>query len=469
MSPGIVNAKTISDVPSNSRAGRVLIVDHEKESCEILRGYLEREGYEVTTALTCALTEQCWRMATPDAVVLDSALPDGNMARLMPRLKAGDPLVPVIVLAKPDASASALEALRLGAEQYLPKPVDLPVVAAVIRRAVEHQRLRRRQLAEHSRFSQRNLNPFVGESHAIRALADLAEKAALTSSPVLIEGERGTGKGLLAWWLHRNGSRACEPFVEMNCGERSRRLLETGIFGDEGSSFCPEEPQASLPELAHRGTVLLSQIQKSDPGTQSRLVQALAEKPSRGAAPGLRRADIRFIAASEENLWQLVHAKRFRSDLYSCVSGFTLRIPPLRERLGDLPGLASQILGHLASDLGNGDFDLTRNAVHVLQRYSWPGNIRELKSVLERAVVVARGTLLTARDLQPGGQLLCEMASRAEFRALKDVERQYVEQVLHSVEGRVQVAAKILGVPRSSLYHKLKQYRMEGLGLKATS
>jgi DNA-binding NtrC family response regulator len=468
MSQGIANAKAISNIPSNSRAGRILIVDPEKESCETLRGYLEQEGYEVTTALTGALTEQCWRVATPDVAVLDSALPDGDLARLVPWLKAGDPLVPVIILAKPDATGSALEALRLGAEQFLPKPVDLPVFAAVIQRALEHQRLRRRQLVEDSRLRQQNLDPFVGESNAIRALADLAEKAAVSDSPVLIEGERGTGKGLLALWLHRNGPRAREPFVEMNCGERSRRLLEARIFGDEGNAFCPEEPQASLPELAHRGTTLLSQIQKADLGTQSRLAQALAEKPSRGVAHGLRQADIRFIAASEENLSQLVQAKRFRSDLYSCVSGFTLRIPPLRERVDDLPRLAAQILGHLASDLGNSDFDLTRSAVHLLQCYSWPGNIRELKSVLERAVLVARSTLLTAKDLL-GGQPLCETASRAEFRSLKYVERQYVEQVLHSVEGRVQLAAKILGVPRSSLYHKLKQYRMEGMGLKAAS
>lgn len=469
MSPGIANAKTISAVPSNSRAGRILIVDHEKESSEILRGYLEREGYEVTTVLNGALTEQCWRVAAPDVAVLDGALPDGNVARLIPRLKAGDRLVPVIILARPEATDSVLEALRLGAEQFLPKPVDLPVVAAVIQRTLEHQRLRRRQLAENSRLSQQNLNPFVGESNAIRALAESAEKAALSDSPVLIEGERGTEKGLLALWLHRNGPRASEPFVEITCGERSHRLLEARIFGDEDSSFWPEEPQASLPELAHRGTALLNQIQKTDLGTQSRLVHALAEKPSRGAAPSLRRADVRFIATGEENLSQLVQARRFRSDLYSCISRFTLRILPLRERPEDLPRLAAQILGHLASDLGNSDFDLTRSALQLLQRYSWPGNTRELKSVLERAVLVTRSTLLTARDLQLGGQFLCELASKTEFPSLKGVERQYVEQVLHSVAGRVQVAAKILGVPRSSLYHKLKQYRMEGLRLKAVS
>jgi len=468
MSSGLANLKAISSVHSHFRGSRILIADHEKESCESLRGYLEQEGYEITTALTCASVEQSWRVARPDVIVLDSALPDGDILTLVPRLKASDPLVPLIVLTKENGIGLALQALRLGAEQFLAKPVDLSVVAAVIQRNLEYQELRRRHLAENSRLGSQNLNPLVGESNAIRTLADLAGKASLSDSPVLIEGERGTGKGLLALWLHQNGSRASERFVELNCAELSRKPSDSQVFRDEGSSFASEEPQARLLEWAHRGTALLSQIQKIDLGTQSSLLQALGEGRSRETAHGLGKADIRLMATTEEDLSRLVRAKRFRPDLYSRISGFTLRIPPLRERLDDLPLLATQILDNLASELGNSDFDLTRSAVQVLQRYSWPGNIRELKNVLERAVLVASSTLLTAADLRLDGQRP-EIAPRRQFRSLQEVERQYIEQVLDSAGGKVQVAAKILGVPRSSLYHKLKQYRIERLGLRPAS
>lgn len=469
MVSGIAPGKALPRFSPARRAARVLIVDHDNESCKVMRGYLEQRGYAVAIASTWTSAEQLWREAAPDAVVLDSALLDGNMENLIPRLKANDLFLPLIVLAEPGSMGRAMEVLRLGAQQFLPRPVDLPVLAAVIQRNLEHQRLRRRDLAERMGLSRQRLDPFVGESASIRVLADLAAKAALSDCPVLIEGERGTGKRSLAWWLHQNGRRAEEPFVQLHCGELSHALVKTRSFESEGGCDRERQFQPSWLVLAHRGTALLSEIQKMDLIMQSRVLQLFARKPPGGPADRWLRADVRVMAATQENISRLVQAKRFRADLCARISGCRLRIAPLRERLDDLCLLAAQILSTLARDLGNSDFDLTRGALRVLQSYPWPGNVRELRSVLERAVLATRSTLLTAADLQFNGHAQPQVTARAQFRNLKEVERKYIERVLQEAGGRVQEAAKILGIPRSSLYHKLKQYQIERFGLRSAS
>lgn len=449
----------------DSRRPRILVADHDKHSRAALRDYLEQNGYEVATVASGASLQQRWHAAVPDLAILDSALPNCNVAALIPKLKASNPFVPLLMLAKPDAVGLAVGAIRLGADQFLPKPLDLRALAAVIQRILEHERQRRRHIA--TELSHPHYDPFAGESDAIRSLADLAQKAALSDSPVVIEGERGTGKRLLASWLHENGQRASQPFIELNCGSLFRRGPERG---DEiGLLDRRGRPLAGFPELAYRGTIALTEIQSTDFKMQPRLLRMLTKEASGRSANGGFKNDIRIITTTQESLAELVQTRRLRADLYSRISGCTLRIPPLRERLGDLPMLAVQILDNLACQLGSCDFDLTRRAVQVLQDYCWPGNIRELRIVLERAVLLARSTALTAADLQPAGQTGDDPGARLQFRNLKEMERQYVERVLHSVGGRVQAAARILDVPRSSLYHKLKQYRFERTGMRSAS
>jgi DNA-binding NtrC family response regulator len=462
MASGTAQLKALRRSSPARQTSRILIVDHENESCKVARAYLEQRGYAVRTAPTWASAQLLWSEAAPDAAVLDSSLPDGNLQILISRLKAHDPFLPLVVLAKPDCMDRAMEALRLGADHILPRPVELPVLAAVIERNLEYQRLRRRDLAETRRLRQQKIDPFVGESDSIRALADLAAKAAVSDCPTLIEGERGTGKKSLALWLHQNSLRASEPLIELHWSELSRGLFKTQALENDGRSFENEaQSQSSALVLAHRGTALIKDIQRTDLETQSRLLQFFAGKARGGPAHSSWNTDVRVIAATQENISTLVQAKQFRADLYTRISGLALRIPPLRERRDDLYLIAAQILSYLARDLGNGDFDLTRGALQVLQGYSWPGNIRELRSVLERSVLATRSTLLTATHLQVDGQSRQRLAPGTQFRSLETLERQYIAEVLHAAGGRVQVAAKILGVPRSSLYHKLKHYQAE--------
>ncbi|HYA23646.1 MAG TPA: response regulator, partial [Terriglobales bacterium] len=223
-------ARPAADHHADSSLARILVAGHDKKTCALLRDYLEQNGYEVSTVASSISLQQCWAAAVPDLAILDSTLPDLPM--LIPQLKARHPFVPLIMLAGADAIGLAAEALRLGAEQFLQKPFDLPVMAAVIQRHLDYQRLRRRHIAE--KLTSRNLHPLAGECDAVRSLADLARKAALSDRPVVIQGERGTGKRLLASWLHENGRRASRPFIELNFGSLLRsgneRQDDTDLF-----------------------------------------------------------------------------------------------------------------------------------------------------------------------------------------------------------------------------------------------
>ena len=452
---------------------RILIVEDEKDVSQVLREYLEEKGYEVTTAGTCAEAEQLWRASRPDAAVLDYNLPDGNALSLIPRLKAVDSLIPVIILTGYGSIDLAVQTVKLGAEHFLTKPAELSTLHVIVQRSLENQRNRRAQMAEKSRMNRRTLDPFLGISEKIKSLQELAARVAASDSPILIQGETGTGKGVLARWLHENSSRASEPFVDLNCAGLSREFLETELFGHERGAFTGAvQSKTGLFEIAHKGTVFLDEVGDVDLQVQPKLLKVLEEKQFRRLGDVRdRRVDIRLIAATHQAMSRLVHEKQFRGDLYFRISTFPLAVPPLRERQEDLPMLSTYILSSLAADLGASGFELTPGALLALQRYSWPGNIRELRNVLERAVLIAARPLLTEHDLSFDPQIEHDLAPGGQFRTLEEMERHYIEHVLRKEGGRVQSAAKKLGIPRSSLYHKLKQYRVEhpGFGLRPVS
>ncbi len=447
---------------------KVLIVEDEKEICDVLCDYLQTKGYEVATAGTCAQAEQVWRAARPDVAVLDHSLPDGTSLGLIPRLKAFDPSIQIIILTGYGSIDLAVEAIKLGAEQFLTKPAELATLYIVIQRSLENQRNHRRQLAEKTRLRRQTLDPFLGVSQGVQELAEYAQKVALGDSPVLIQGETGTGKGVLARWLHQNGPRASEPFVDLNCGGLSHDLLESELFGYERGAFTGAvQNKTGLLEVAHRGTVFLDEIGDVDLAVQPKLLKVLEEKQFRRLGDVRdRKVDIRLIAATHQVMARLVQEKRFRGDLYFRISTIPIAVPPLRERVEDIPLLSAHILGNLASDIGMREFELTDNALRALRAYSWPGNIRELRNVLERAVLITGNSVLTERDLHFDAQVEPHLTSSGQFRTLEEMERQYIEQVLRKENGRVETAARKLGIPRSSLYSKLKQYKIERPGLR---
>jgi DNA-binding NtrC family response regulator len=278
----------------------------------------------------------------------------------------------------------------------------------------------------------------------------------------VILGETGTGKGVLARWLHRNGPRSDEAFVEINCASLSREFLESEMFGHEKGSFTGAvTAKQGLLEVAHRGVAFLDEIGDMDQQVQPRLLKVLEEKRFRRLGEVRdRQVDVQLIAATHQDLAELVRQQRFRSDLYFRISGVPLRVPALRERPEDIPLLARALIDECAAELGRRGLHLTPEAERALEAYSWPGNVRELHNVLERAALLCSSTELRPSDLH------FEMApsltpavplEEEEWLTLAEVEKRHIVRVLEKCGGRVPDAARSLGVPRSTLYDRLKQ------------
>jgi DNA-binding NtrC family response regulator len=419
----------------------------------------------VDEADTCRGAEDAFRAARPDVVVADYRLPDGNALELLPRLRAIDPGVPVVILTAHGSIDLAVQAIKEGAEQFLTKPVELPSLLAVLERLVEAQRHRRGQLAGRVREDRETIDPFLGSSSAIQRLAEDAERVRSAESPVLIQGETGTGKGVLARWLHRNSGRAEESFVDVNCAGLSGELLESELFGHERGAFTGAvSSKAGLLEVAHRGTVFLDEIGDMEPRIQPKLLKVLEEKRFRRVGDVReRQVDVRLIAATHQDLGLLLRERKFREDLYFRISTVPLRVPPLRNRVEDIPVLAEHLLRKMGADLGRPGVSLDPEAVTTLREYRWPGNIRELRNVLERAVLLSRRDVLSWQDLRFDAPTSPGPPPDDAHLTLAQLERAHIDRVLQEERGHVEQAARRLGVPRSSLYEKIRRY-----GLRAS-
>jgi len=441
---------------------RILIIDDDLQCCEALSAYLNSKGCSTSSVATCKKAEEAWHQSRPDVAVLDYELPDGNALTLLPRLREIDASIPTIVLTGYSTIDLAVEAIKAGAIQFLTKPADFEVLFEMIQQALEIRRSRQRQLFERERQFREGPDPFFGRSSAIRKLEELVHKIAGVDSAVLIQGETGTGKGVMARWIHAHSSRSSESFVGLNCGGLSHELLETELFGHEKGAFTSAmQSKTGLLEIAHKGTVFLDEIGDVDLQVQPKLLKVLEEKQFRRLGDTKdRRVDIRLVAATHQDIVSMIHAGKFRSDLYFRISAVPMLVPALRDRMEDIPLLAAHILRQLCIDLAIGEITLAPGAMSALQAYSWPGNIRELRNVLERGVLLREGPQLTERDLHFDIRIAPQAHSAGSLRTLEQVEREYIEEILNLEGGRVSTAAQRLGIPRSSLYHKIKEHHI---------
>jgi DNA-binding NtrC family response regulator len=438
---------------------RILVVDDEEAVRFALREYLEFKGFSVDEAATCQEGEKRYRQDVYDAVTLDYALPDGNALDLLPRLKAIDAGVPVVVITAQASIELAVRAIQLGAEQFLVKPVDLAALQLVLERLLENQRNRRKEKASATQGGRRRpLDLFMGSSQAIRKVEEQATRAAAAESPILILGDTGTGKSELARWLHLHSSRAVEPLMELNCGGFTREFLDTELFGHEKGAFTGAvAAKVGLLEAAHRGTVFLDELGDMDLQIQPKLLKALEEKRFRRLGEVQdRKVDFRLIGATHRDLETLVRERAFRADLYYRVSAIQILLPPLAERAEDVPELAQSLLGRITEEWGREPVKLAPEALRALQRHGWPGNIRELRNVLERALLGARTLLLESADLDFASSPRAGEGPVSSQFTLREVERFHILQVLKEVGGKVDLAAKRLDIPRSTLYQKIK-------------
>ena len=441
---------------------KILVVDDEPGVRFGIRDFLDQQGFEIDEAESCEDAQHLFRTSRPDIVIADYMLADGTALDLIPRLKEIDPDIPLLVLTAHGSIDLAVRAIKEGAEQFLTKPLELATLQVILQRLLQKQRNHHKQLASKTRQVRQALNPFIGTSAAIRSLAEQARRILTTESPVLILGETGTGKGVLARWLHENSPRADEAFVDLNCAGLSRELLETELFGHEKGAFTSATAsKQGLFEVAHRGTIFLDEVGDVDLQIQPKLLKVLEEKRFRRVGDVRdRQVDVRLIAATHQDMGQFVREKKFRDDLYFRISTIPLAFPALRERIEDIPTMAQYLLNKLAVDLGRGEIILDERAMKALQSYSWPGNVRELRNVIERAVLLSDQRTIGLKDLHFDGHANVGSQYLDSRLTLLEVEKQHIERVLQEEQGRVERAAKRLGIPRSSLYQKIKKHRI---------
>ena len=443
---------------------KVLLVEDDRGIRFGIRNFLAGRDFDVDEADTLKQGEELYRQSRPDIVILDYSLPDGNALEVLPRLKASDPSIPIVILTGHGSIDLAVRAIKDGAEQFLTKPVQMQALLVVIERLLDNQRVRQREQARTTQQERTGaVDPFIGVSPAIAALREQVDHVVATDRPILILGETGTGKSVLATWLHKNGPRAQEAFVDLNCAGLTREFVETELFGHEKGAFTGAvSAKTGLLEVAHRGVLFLDEIGDVDVQVQPKLLKVLEEKRYRRMGDVRDRVtDVQLIAATHQDLHAAIRDKRFRSDLYFRISTIPLTIPPLRERRDDIPLLADFFLSRFGTEMSVPNIEIDPPAMMTLQAYAWPGNVRELKNVIERGILLSDRHIVSARELRfdntdeasAAGSLPADMT-------LEQLERWYVERILREENGHVDSAARRLGIPRSTLYQKLKKWEL---------
>lgn len=442
---------------------RILLVEDEPIARFGIRDFLAGRGFIVEEAEDVAGARTAFQTCRPDLVVLDYRLPDGDALGLLEELRALDPEIPVVLLTGHGSIDLAVKAMKEGAENFLTKPVELPALAIVLERALENRRNRRRQAARQSRRSREEIDPFAGTSPAIRDLAREASLALRSDGPILIQGETGSGKGVLARWLHELGPRRDEPFVDLNCAGLSREFLESELFGHARGAFTGAiQEKKGLFEVAHKGTLFLDEMGDLDPAVQPKVLKVIEDRRFRRLGEVMdRTADVFFVAATNHDLIRLVREGRFRSDLYFRISAMPIVVPPLRQRPEDIALLAGQVLSRLARELGRPGLRLSADSMDALRHHPWPGNIRELRNVIERAVLRAEGDEIHGAELSFSGSVGVMQPADESALTLKQLEIRQIERALVEERGRVVNAARRLGIPRSTLYQKIREYAVD--------
>ena len=444
------------------RVENVLIVEDDRILREVMVEGLSRRGFQVREAAGIAASLREIQNLTPSAILVDYQLPDGTAFDLLESLRIQEIRIPVIVLTGHASIDLAVKAVKNGADQFIPKPAELPVLEAVLHKVIENHRNSQKEAAHRIERVRYDKDPFLGANEAMHQLKKSALRVAEVHSTVLLQGETGTGKGVLARWLHKTGPRSDESFIDLNCAGLSGELLESELFGHQKGAFTGAvNNKLGLLEAANHGTIFLDEIGDMEAVIQSKILKVVEEKRFHRLGDVLeRRVDVQIIAATHRDLKDLVAENKFRSDLYFRISAVRLRIPPLRERLDDLPILTDRLLQQLGGDMRHGPLKITDEAREALRHYPWPGNIRELRNVLERAALLSEDGIIRETGLE-FETLSRKSQSQVPFsgpETLAEIERLHIHRILDLEKGNVPRAAQRLGIPRSSLYAKIRQF-----------
>ncbi|MFH1708318.1 MAG: sigma-54 dependent transcriptional regulator [Planctomycetota bacterium] len=445
---------------------RILIVDDEKNLCEFLSIILTRDGYTVATAASGPAALASLAADRFDLVIQDVRMPGMDGIELLREIKARDAALPVVVMTAYATWATAVEAMRLGAFDFIRKPFDNDAIRDIVRRVLEAGR--RPPAPEEDRSAPQTMET-VGNSAPMAAVFAQIRAAARTEATVLITGESGTGKELVARALHHGSPRHAASFIAINCSALVTTLLESEIFGHVRGAFTgAERDKKGLLELADGGTFFLDEIGDMDPALQGKILKVLEDRDFYPVGGTTRRhADVRFLAATNQDLAALTATGRFRQDLYYRLNVIPIHLPPLRDRAGDLPLLAGYFLKRYSHRYGKAVRGFDDAAMALLARHGWPGNVRELENCIQRALLVTAGETIRAADIgsfgltaAPGPAVVPPVLPPGFDleAAIADLERRYIEQALAEHGHNMTDAAAALGMNFRAIRYKVKKY-----------
>ena len=444
-----------------SKKPNILFTDDEKTFRNIMAKELTRMGYNVTSCDSGAETLKNMQERDFDVVILDMNMPTMNGIETLKRLKEMESTTEVIVLTGQGSIESAVQAIKLGAYDYLTKPCQLAELNALLQRALEKRQLNRENVHLRRLVKDTCETPvMIGSGIAMNAVYKMIDKAAPSDSIVLIQGESGTGKELVAQIIHQRSTRADKPFVVINCATLQETLLESELFGHVKGAFTgATELRMGLFEVADGGTLFLDEIGELAINTQAKLLRVVQSGEIRRVGDNKAiNVDTRIIAATHRDLAGEVKNGKFREDLYFRLNVITLPLPPLRERREDIPVLINHFLDKFCKNKRKKT--LLPEVMTVMTQYNWPGNVRELKNTIERLIVMAEEDSVSIGDLPENIRMASSTAAEGMEAILSGVEKKHILKVLHEKQGNKTLAAEALGISLKTLYNKLKAYNI---------
>ncbi|RJP18259.1 MAG: sigma-54-dependent Fis family transcriptional regulator [Candidatus Abyssobacteria bacterium SURF_5] len=455
---------------------KLLVVDDEVKMRRVLQLFFEDSGYVVDQAENGEEALQELDSSRPDLVICDMRMPRMNGMELLRRIKLKSPELPVILMTAYGEVKTAVEAMKLGAESYVTKPLDMEELRILVGRAIEKTSLIKENLQLRAQLDSRfDLSNFVGESQVMRQVFKLIDQVAPTNTTVLVTGESGTGKELVARAIHSKSNRRQKAFVVVNCAALSEHLLESELFGHVKGAFTgAHSDRQGRFELADGGTLFLDELALMSIPLQGKLLRVLQEKEFEpvGGAKTIK-VDVRIIGATNKNLERLLEEKTFREDLYYRLNVVEIRLPPLRERKEDIHLLLAYCINNLNRELGKSVKGLSEEAYKLFLEYDWPGNVREMENLIERAMVLGKSDVLGPENFPAQirrqreqidspknllGQLKLPDAGISLIETVEEMEKRLIQEALEKTNGNKTKAAELLGVTRKIMRYKVEKY-----------
>lgn len=452
------------------KKGHILVVDDEQIMRDSLSAWLVEDGFDVVSLDSGTKAVQAIQRTPYDVVLVDLKMPDCDGIEVLRQTKMHQPQTSVIIITAYATVDSAIQAMKAGANDYITKPFNPEEVSLIINNLISHQNLVRENIYLRQRLkNQHDHHQIISKSHEMDLILDLISTIADTRSTVLILGESGTGKELIARAIHNTSNRAKKPFISISCAALVETLLESELFGHERGAFTDAKYQKKGKfELAHTGSLFLDEIGDISPKLQINLLRVLQERELTRVGGGKPiQVDVRVIAATNKDLSQEVRNGHFRDDLYYRINVITISIPPLRKRKEDIALLIDHFIEKFNYETGRAIETISEKALQILLDYHWPGNVRELENVIERAIIICKAKVIRPEDLPQNLTQLDHMEELARSNtSIQEMEKQYIARVLTDNNWNIQRSAKILQIDRTTLYSKIKKYKLRDDGVR---